>query len=56
MTMTLTSETPTTRNHQVLKYNFFAYAMDIFLIFPKHTHLSEAGATHSTTITSHSFY
>ena len=30
--------------------------MDIFLIFQKHKHLSEPGATHRATMTSNSFY
>ena len=35
---------------------FFAYAMDVFLIFQQHKHLSEPGATHGATMTSNSFY
>ena len=46
----------TTGNRQVVQYDFFAYAMDIFLIFQKHKHLSESGATHRAIMTSNLFY
>ena len=36
----------------MLKYDIFAYAMDIFLIFQKRKHLSEPGATHRAAMTS----
>ena len=44
-----------TGNQQVLNYDIFAYAMNNFLIFQKHKHLGERGATHRAAMTSISF-